>query len=145
MVQTKFGEFNTAAWGRPRKELNSNEYILLYGILSLHDFSLRLQPSQEETKLCKSYTGDRYQLQPADNFLFELCEVPMLSTRLDLLYTIREFPANLDSFEPVSERSLFSYFFMPTQSCSRPTLTELYVLICSLLRFWTWLGEPAMS
>ncbi len=50
----------------------------------------------------KKYTGDRKLLQTADKFLVELCEIPMLSVRLDLLFTIREFPANLESFAPVS-------------------------------------------
>ena len=35
-------------------------------------------------------------------FISQLIEVPMLSVRLDLLFTIREFPANMDEFEPVT-------------------------------------------
>ena len=31
----------------------------------------------------------------------QLCDVPMLSKRLDLLFTIREFPANFEGFQPV--------------------------------------------
>ena len=32
----------------------------------------------------------------------QLIEVPMLAVRLDLLFTIREFPANMEEFQPVT-------------------------------------------
>ena len=32
---------------------------------------------------------------------WQLCDVPLLSKRLDLLFTIREFPANFEGFQPV--------------------------------------------
>jgi hypothetical protein len=48
----------------------------------------------------KKYTGDKMQLPLADTFLLKLIEVPMLAVRLDLLFTIREFPANMDEFHP---------------------------------------------
>lgn len=34
-------------------------------------------------------------------YCVQLIEVPMLAVRLDLLFTIREFPANMEEFQPV--------------------------------------------
>ncbi len=62
----------------------------------------RLQPSEEEKELCRRYKGDVGNLQLADTFMLELCEVPMLSTRLDLLFLARDFPSNFEGLEPVS-------------------------------------------
>ena len=50
----------------------------------------------------KNFKGDLGILQTADVFLIKLCEIPFLSTRLDLLFTVRDFPANFEGFEPVS-------------------------------------------
>lgn len=74
----------------------------------------------------KKYKGDKNLLQNADIFLLkvhhtsyvmnkilyivhnfmniiilQLGEIPMLSTRLDLLFTVREFPVNFEGFKPV--------------------------------------------
>ena len=75
----------------------------------------------------KKYTGDKSSLQQADIFLVkvcaprwpsstahagpshflsssaaQLCEIPLLSERLDLLFTIRDFPTNFEGIQPVS-------------------------------------------
>ena len=68
----------------------------------------------------KNYKGDKSLLQQGDVFLMKVCvdnclmwslkfcisqlgNIPMLSTRLDLLFTIKEFPANFEGFQPVSK------------------------------------------
>ena len=80
----------------------------------------RFQPNDEEKEMYKNYKEDKSKLQNADKFLikvhhfnftshnimecmlqWQLCDVPMLSKRLDLLFTIREFPANFEGFQPV--------------------------------------------
>ncbi|CAI8009993.1 Formin-F [Geodia barretti] len=48
----------------------------------------------------KKYTGEKAELPLADTFLLKLIEVPMLAMRLDLLFTIREFPVNMEEFKP---------------------------------------------
>jgi hypothetical protein len=63
----------------------------------------RFQPTQEEKEMYKKYAGDKTQLTLADTFLLKLIEVPMLSMRLDLVFTIREFPVNMDEFQPTLE------------------------------------------
>ena len=87
-------------------------------------YIFRYQPTEEDKEMYKNYKGDKSLLQQADVFLMkvthlkcsvvsnklllfthshvQLCNIPMLSTRLDLLYTIEEFPANFEGFKPVS-------------------------------------------
>lgn len=60
----------------------------------------RIQPTDEEKTLLQSFKGDRSTLQAADTFLLKLSEIPLLSVRLDLLFNIKEFPANIESFQP---------------------------------------------
>ena len=60
----------------------------------------RFQPTHEEREMYKNYTGDKEELPLSDKFLMKLITVPLLSVRLDLLFTIKEFPVNVEEFRP---------------------------------------------
>jgi hypothetical protein len=60
----------------------------------------RFQPSVEDKEMYKNYKGDKNNLQSTDQFLMKLCDIILLDTRLDLLYNIREFPSDFESFRP---------------------------------------------
>jgi len=78
--------------------INEGSPLMLEHIVALK----RFQPTQEDKEMYKNYKGDKSLLQNADTFLLKLSEIPMLSLRLDLLFTIREFPSNFEGFKPVS-------------------------------------------
>ncbi|CAL1533255.1 unnamed protein product [Lymnaea stagnalis] len=52
----------------------------------------RYQPNAEDKEMYKLYTDKRDTLHNADRFMLELCEIPQLSHRLDLVLTIWELP-----------------------------------------------------
>ena len=91
----------------------------------------RFQPSTEEAEMYKNYKGPKEELPKTDHFmikvmrippffmsvgrlkafhflfsnflsLLQLCEIPDLNTRLDLLLFILEFPLQYEELSPVS-------------------------------------------
>jgi hypothetical protein len=85
-------------------ELEEQLNIIINGATKLnveHIVALkRFQPTLEDKEMYKKYTGEKAELPLADTFLLKLIEVPMLAMRLDLLFTIREFPVNMEEFKP---------------------------------------------
>ena len=52
----------------------------------------------------RAYRGDPNELETADKFLMQLCEIPQLGVRLDLLNDVMELPAQYKELEPVWNR-----------------------------------------
>ncbi|KAI8790535.1 formin-A [Biomphalaria glabrata] len=59
----------------------------------------RYQPNTEDKEMYKLYLNKSENLHPADRFMLELCEIPQLSIRLDLLLILWEFPNQFKSLE----------------------------------------------
>ncbi|KJE97247.1 hypothetical protein CAOG_007686 [Capsaspora owczarzaki ATCC 30864] len=66
----------------------------------------RFAPTPEEIEAYKNYKDNKAELAPADQFLMQLIEIPNLNARLDLLFTLREFPDRLADVEPEIQMTL---------------------------------------
>ena len=65
----------------------------------------------------------------------QLSEIPLLSVRLDLLFTIKEFPTNIESFQPVSGTGVNQYFlFADMCTISSSQTLDLAWKACKELR-----------
>ncbi|ESO98181.1 hypothetical protein LOTGIDRAFT_158968 [Lottia gigantea] len=58
------------------------------------------QPTDDDIEMYKAYKGSKDDLNSVDKFMMELCEVPKIDLRLELLQIIWEFPK---TFEEVQE------------------------------------------
>ncbi|XP_070575952.1 formin-J-like isoform X2 [Ptychodera flava] len=66
----------------------------------------RYQPTTEDIEMYKQYKGNRDELTPTDQFMMQLCEIPLLKLRLDLLLHINEFPVAYEDLAPTIETIL---------------------------------------
>ncbi|CAH1269171.1 DAAM2 [Branchiostoma lanceolatum] len=60
----------------------------------------RFLPTSEEQELFRSYHGDRSELESSDRFMLEMCSVPMVEVRLDLLMVMAELPEQIQDLTP---------------------------------------------
>ncbi|XP_013405640.1 disheveled-associated activator of morphogenesis 1, partial [Lingula anatina] len=63
----------------------------------------RYQPDKNEQKTLEQYSGVVSDLDRADQFMLELCRIPHLDLKLELLLAIRELAAQIDDIEPSME------------------------------------------
>ncbi|XP_076840449.1 uncharacterized protein LOC143485114 isoform X2 [Brachyhypopomus gauderio] len=72
------------------------------GLSDEHIASLRRYvPTPDDIEMYKSYKGDVTELHVVDQYMMELCNIPYLSTRLDLLLTLRELPISIEDLSPL--------------------------------------------
>ena len=60
----------------------------------------RFQPTTEESEMFKAYKGEFGKLVDVDQFVYKMCEMKDLNSRLDVLLTIREIPDQIQGIEP---------------------------------------------
>ncbi|KAI8504652.1 Cerebellin-4 [Branchiostoma belcheri] len=60
----------------------------------------RYLPTSEEQELFRAYKGDRSELESTDQFMLEMCSVPMVEVRLDLLMVLVELPEQIQDLTP---------------------------------------------
>ncbi|XP_046550541.1 formin-like protein 1 [Haliotis rubra] len=60
----------------------------------------RYQPTADDIEMYRMYRSTRQDQHPVDRFMIDLCDVPALDIRLDLVITILDFPSQ---FEELSE------------------------------------------
>jgi len=60
----------------------------------------RFQPTPEEVEMYKGYKGDIEKLPNVDKFVYKMCDMKNLNSRLDILLTIREIPDQIEGIEP---------------------------------------------
>ncbi|XP_071086231.1 uncharacterized protein [Haliotis cracherodii] len=60
----------------------------------------RYQPTADDMEMYRMYRSTRQEQHPVDRFMIDLCDVPALDIRLDLVITILDFPCQ---FEELSE------------------------------------------
>ncbi|XP_028849100.1 delphilin isoform X2 [Denticeps clupeoides] len=72
------------------------------GLTDEHIASLRRYvPTSDDVEMYKSYKGPVSELHIVDQYMLELCNIPYLSSRLDLLLTLRELPSTIQDLEPL--------------------------------------------
>ncbi|XP_029580250.1 formin-like protein 18 [Salmo trutta] len=54
----------------------------------------------------KSYKGSVSDLHVVDQYMMEMCNIPYLSTRLDLLMTLRELPISMEDLQPLINQKI---------------------------------------
>ncbi|XP_067651502.1 uncharacterized protein [Haliotis asinina] len=60
----------------------------------------RYQPTADDIEMYRMYRSTRQDQHPVDRFMIDLCDVPALDIRLDLVITVLDFPSQ---FEELSE------------------------------------------
>ncbi|TSL61285.1 Cerebellin-4 [Bagarius yarrelli] len=87
------------------KELKDKLFIVDEGEGGLSDEHIaslrRYLPTPDDIEMYKSYKGDVSELHLVDQYMRELCNIPYLSTRLDLLLTLRELPISIEDLTPL--------------------------------------------
>ncbi|KAF7696118.1 formin-like protein 16 isoform X1 [Silurus meridionalis] len=77
------------------------------GLSDEHIASLRRYvPTADDIEMYKSYKGDVSELHMVDQFMMELCNIPYLSTQLDLLLTLRELPISIEDLAPLINQKI---------------------------------------
>nr|XP_057907431.1 uncharacterized protein LOC131104361 isoform X2 [Doryrhamphus excisus] len=72
------------------------------GLSEEHITSLRRYvPTQEDVEMYEAYKGAVSELHIVDQYMMEMCAIPDLSPRLDLLLTLRELPTSMADLEPL--------------------------------------------
>ncbi|XP_077370228.1 uncharacterized protein LOC144014333 [Festucalex cinctus] len=72
------------------------------GLSDEHIASLRRYvPTMEDVEMYKSYKGAVSELHIVDRYMMEMCDIPYLSTQLDLLLTLRELPISMRDLQPL--------------------------------------------
>ncbi|XP_041080242.1 formin-like protein 13 [Polyodon spathula] len=61
----------------------------------------RYVPTPDDIEMYKSYKGSPSELHLVDQYMMEMCNIPNLNNRLDLLLTIRELPISVDDLQPL--------------------------------------------
>lgn len=61
----------------------------------------RYVPTADDIEMYKSYKGDATELHVVDQYMMEMCNIPNLSARLDLLLTLRELPICMEDLTPL--------------------------------------------
>ncbi|KAB5546511.1 hypothetical protein PHYPO_G00072940 [Pangasianodon hypophthalmus] len=77
------------------------------GLSDEHIASLRRYvPTPDDIEMYKSYKGDVSELHMVDQYMMALCNIPYLSTRLDLLLTLRELPISIEDLTPLINQKI---------------------------------------
>ncbi|XP_061908543.1 formin-H isoform X1 [Entelurus aequoreus] len=72
------------------------------GLSEEHITSLRRYvPTEEDVEMYQSYKGVVSELHIVDQYMTEMCDIPYLSTQLDLLLTLRELPISMSDLQPL--------------------------------------------
>ncbi|XP_077074982.1 uncharacterized protein LOC143725957 [Siphateles boraxobius] len=72
------------------------------GLSDEHIASLRRYvPTADDIEMYKSHKGDFTELHVVDQYMMEMCNIPDLSARLDLLLTLRELPICMEDLTPL--------------------------------------------
>ncbi|XP_060088954.1 formin-F-like [Heteronotia binoei] len=66
----------------------------------------RYQPTLKDREMYQSFKGSTSELHQVDQFMLEMCKIPNLSQRLDLLLAVRELPASMAELEPLIDQKI---------------------------------------
>ncbi|KAM9343539.1 uncharacterized protein KZ484_016015 [Pholidichthys leucotaenia] len=77
------------------------------GLSDEHITSLRRYvPTLDDVEMYKSYKGPIRDLHIVDQYMMEMCNIPHLSTQLDLLLTLRELPISVSDLQPLINQKI---------------------------------------
>ncbi|XP_028939974.1 formin-like protein 19 [Antrostomus carolinensis] len=66
----------------------------------------RYMPTPKDAERYQSFKGSPSELHVVDQFMLEMCKIPHLGQRLDLLLTIRELPVSMRDLEPLINQKI---------------------------------------
>ncbi|XP_034029298.1 formin-like protein 13 [Thalassophryne amazonica] len=77
------------------------------GLSDEHITSLRRYvPTTDDVEKYKSHKGPVEELHIVDQYMMEMCNIPCLSTQLDLLLTLRELPISMQDLQPLINQKI---------------------------------------
>ncbi|XP_069566985.1 uncharacterized protein [Brachyistius frenatus] len=77
------------------------------GLSDEHITSLRRYvPTVDDVEMYKSHKGPVTELHIVDQYMLEMCNIPCLSTQLDLLLTLRELPISMNDLQPLINQKI---------------------------------------
>lgn len=77
------------------------------GLSDEHITSLRRYiPTLDDVEMYKSHKGPVTELHVVDQYMMEMCNIPYLSTQLDLLLTLRELPTSMKDLQPLINQKI---------------------------------------
>ncbi|XP_026188297.1 formin-like protein 3 isoform X2 [Mastacembelus armatus] len=77
------------------------------GLSDEHITSLRRYvPTMDDIEMYKSHKGPVTELHIVDQYMMEMCNIPYLSTQLDLLLTLRELPITMNDLQPLINQKI---------------------------------------
>ncbi|XP_069506238.1 formin-I-like [Ambystoma mexicanum] len=96
----------------------------------------RYVPTLNDIKMYQSLTGSPSELHIVDQFMFEMCNIPNLSRRLDLLLIIRELPLCMKDLYPLISQI--------TKACQQLLASQSFVAVLGyILAIGNYLNENA--
>ncbi|KAF7669501.1 hypothetical protein LDENG_00189520 [Lucifuga dentata] len=66
----------------------------------------RYVPTLEDIEMYKSHKGPVADLHIVDQYMMEMCDIPYLSTQLDLLLTLRDLPISMGDLQPLINQKI---------------------------------------
>ncbi|XP_029912350.1 formin-like protein 6 [Myripristis murdjan] len=66
----------------------------------------RYVPTSDDVETYKSHQGPVSELHIVDQYMMEMCNIPCLSTQLDLLLTLRELPISMNDLQPLIDQKI---------------------------------------
>ncbi|XP_053174031.1 uncharacterized protein LOC128357688 [Scomber japonicus] len=77
------------------------------GLSDEHITSLRRYvPTMDDVEMYKSHKGPVTELHIVDQYMMEMCNIPYLSTQLDLLLTLRDLPTAMNDLQPLINQKI---------------------------------------
>ncbi|XP_035236516.1 formin-F [Anguilla anguilla] len=77
------------------------------GLTDEHITSLRRYvPTPGDIEMYKSYKGQVSELHVVDQYMMEMCNIPYLGARLDLLLSLRELPVSMEDLQPLINQKI---------------------------------------
>ncbi|KAK2897209.1 uncharacterized protein [Channa argus] len=77
------------------------------GLSDEHITSLRRYvPTIDDVEMYKSYKGPVTDLHTVDQYMMAMCSIPILSTQLNLLLTLRELPISMNDLQPLINQKI---------------------------------------
>ncbi|XP_074867821.1 formin-F-like isoform X2 [Carettochelys insculpta] len=96
----------------------------------------RYLPTPKDLEMYQSFKGSPSELHVVDQFMLEMCKIPHLGQRLDLLLTVRELPVCMGDLEPLINQKI--------QACKQLQASQKFVAVLEyILAIGNYLNEKA--
>ncbi|XP_065422099.1 formin-I-like isoform X4 [Chrysemys picta bellii] len=96
----------------------------------------RYLPTPKDLEMYQSVKGSPSELHVVDQFMLEMCKIPHLGQRLDLLLTIRELPVCMGDLEPLINQKI--------RACKELQASQKFVAVLEyILAIGNYLNEKA--